>query len=119
MSGGSGWQPNDRGCSYVFGDDVLLKCLKNLEVDLIVRGHQCVLDGYELSPTGRLVTIFSAPHYEKVWEKGSFQLSAQISIFQANNNAAIIFVSRDLALSFIILPADHKNVMIYFEIDSF
>lgn len=58
-----GWHPNTRGASYVFGADVVINTCRILNIDLIVRAHQVVQDGYEFFANRRLVTIFSAPHY--------------------------------------------------------
>ncbi|VEL28021.1 unnamed protein product [Protopolystoma xenopodis] len=58
-----GWLPNDRGCSWAFGIDVVDKFLEKYNLDLIVRAHQVVEDGYEFVFNRRLVTIFSAPNY--------------------------------------------------------
>jgi diadenosine tetraphosphatase ApaH/serine/threonine PP2A family protein phosphatase len=52
-----------RGCSYLFGNDVILDLCRKLDVDLVVRAHQVVQDGYEMSDTQMLITIFSAPNY--------------------------------------------------------
>uniref|UniRef100_A0A914ZX24 Serine/threonine-protein phosphatase n=1 Tax=Parascaris univalens TaxID=6257 RepID=A0A914ZX24_PARUN len=59
----AGWTPNQRGVSYVFGVDVLVKFLRRMDLDLVVRGHQVVEDGYEFFGRRGLVTIFSAPNY--------------------------------------------------------
>ncbi|KAK0412815.1 hypothetical protein QR680_006425 [Steinernema hermaphroditum] len=58
-----GWAPNDRGVSYVFGVDVLGQFLQKMDLDIVVRGHQVVEDGYEFFGRRGLVTIFSAPNY--------------------------------------------------------
>lgn len=42
-----GWDDNERGVSFVFGEDVLKNFLKNNDLDLVVRAHQVVEDGYE------------------------------------------------------------------------
>ena len=42
-----GWADNERGVSYVFGPDVVATFLKKHDMDLIVRAHQVVEDGYE------------------------------------------------------------------------
>uniref|UniRef100_A0A0N5B102 Serine/threonine-protein phosphatase n=1 Tax=Syphacia muris TaxID=451379 RepID=A0A0N5B102_9BILA len=59
----NGWAPNERGVSYVFGADVLGQFLQRMDLDIVVRGHQVVEDGYEFFGRRGLVTIFSAPNY--------------------------------------------------------
>ena len=41
------WGDNERGVSYVFGDKVVKEFLEKHDLDLIVRGHQVMEDGYE------------------------------------------------------------------------
>ena len=42
-----GWGENDRGVSFVFGADVVNNFLDVQDLDLVVRAHQVVEDGYE------------------------------------------------------------------------
>lgn len=42
-----GWGENDRGVSFVFGADVVSNFLEAQDLDLLVRAHQVVEDGYE------------------------------------------------------------------------
>jgi serine/threonine-protein phosphatase PP1 catalytic subunit len=58
-----GWADNDRGVSYIFGADVVTDFLERQDLDLIVRAHQVVEDGYQFFAGRRLVTLFSAPNY--------------------------------------------------------
>lgn len=58
-----GWGPNDRGVSVSFGPDVVRQFLQKEDMDLVVRAHQVVEDGYEFFGERQLVTIFSAPNY--------------------------------------------------------
>lgn len=58
-----GWQPNDRGVSYTFGDDVVRRMCNALNIDTIFRAHQVVDNGYAFFAGRRLVTIFSASNY--------------------------------------------------------
>jgi serine/threonine-protein phosphatase PP1 catalytic subunit len=44
----NGWAENDRGVSFVFGADVVAAFLERHDLDLIVRAHQVVEDGYEV-----------------------------------------------------------------------
>ncbi|CAL2045627.1 unnamed protein product [Caenorhabditis brenneri] len=82
-----GWQPNSRGVSFTFGPDSLYKIINNLKIDLVVRAHQVVQDGYEFFAKRRLVTIFSAPFY----------------CGQFDNAAAVMHVNKSLVCSFVIL----------------
>jgi serine/threonine-protein phosphatase PP1 catalytic subunit len=75
---------NDRGISYVFGSEVVSSFLQNNDLDLIVRAHQVVEDGYEFFAGRQLVTIFSAPNY-----CGEF-----------DNAAAILTIDETLLCSF-------------------
>ena len=52
-----------RGCSYDFGPDEVEKFLQRNRLDMMVRAHEVVQDGFEMYADGRLVTLFSAPNY--------------------------------------------------------
>ena len=62
-SDGIGWQENERGVSFTFGCDVIEQFLQINNLDIIVRAHEVVEDGYLFACKRRLVTIFSAPSY--------------------------------------------------------
>ncbi|KAF1759919.1 hypothetical protein GCK72_008164 [Caenorhabditis remanei] len=83
----SGFLNNTRGVGHVFGESALIEVMDRLGVQLIVRAHQVVQDGYEFFCNKRLVTVFSAPHY-----CGEF-----------NNAAAMMNVDKNLVCSFTIL----------------
>ena len=53
-----GWAESERGVSYTFGPDVVEKFLKQHDLDLLVRAHQVVEDGYEFFAQRQLVTLF-------------------------------------------------------------
>lgn len=59
----NGWYENERGVSFVFGQDVVSNFLKTHDMDLICRAHQVVEEGYEFFAKRQLVTLFSAPNY--------------------------------------------------------
>ena len=65
-NGIEGWGISPRGAGYLFGEDVVkeFNFMNNLE--LIARGHQLVMTGYEF-PFGNdsLVTVWSAPNYKQ------------------------------------------------------
>mmetsp|Transcript_7070 Transcript_7070/g.13537 ORF Transcript_7070/g.13537 Transcript_7070/m.13537 type:complete len:376 (-) Transcript_7070:97-1224(-) len=89
----SGWGENDRGVSYVFGADIVTGFLEEHDLDLLVRAHQVVEDGYEFFAGRRLVTLFSAPNY-----CGEF-----------DNAGGMITVDEDLMCSFQILKPSSRN----------
>ena len=57
------WSKNPRGSSYVFGAPQVHSFLDKNDLDLIVRAHQMVDQGFEFpfEPDRCLVTVFSAP----------------------------------------------------------
>jgi serine/threonine-protein phosphatase PP1 catalytic subunit len=89
----SGWGENDRGVSFVFGADVVTHFLETHDLDLLVRAHQVVEDGYEFFAGRRLVTLFSAPNY-----CGEF-----------DNAGGMISVDEDLMCSFQILKPSSRS----------
>lgn len=88
----TGWGLNDRGVSFIFGNDVIHRCCKRFELDLICRAHQVVEDGYEMIADRKLVTIFSAPNY-----CGEFE-----------NCGGMMVVNKDLMCSFRVLSAQRS-----------
>ena len=80
----SGWAENPRGVSYTFGEDIIELFCEKHDIDLIVRAHQVVEEGYEFFANRNLVTIFSAPNY-----CGEF-----------DNDAAIMDVDESLCCKF-------------------
>jgi len=81
----AGWSPNiTRGVSVSFGADVVKEFLRKHNLDLIVRAHQVVEDGYEFFADRGLVTIFSAPNYGGIMD----------------NLAVVLDISKDLRCSF-------------------
>jgi diadenosine tetraphosphatase ApaH/serine/threonine PP2A family protein phosphatase len=58
-----GWGTNDRGVSYTFGADVVRRFCDSVGIDIILRAHQVMENGYCFFADRRLVTIFSASNY--------------------------------------------------------
>ncbi|CAI5452304.1 unnamed protein product [Caenorhabditis angaria] len=88
------YEPSPRGASYVFGSKALRTFQSRLGLQLIIRGHQVVDDGYEFFDERRLVTIFSAPNY----------------CGQQDNSAAMLNVSEDLVLGFFIFRPESRDL---------
>ena len=91
----NGWGENERGVSYVFGNDVLTNFLQKQDLDLICRAHQVVEDGYEFFGNRKLVTVFSAPNY----------------CDEFDNSASVMKVDADLTCSFSILQPAEKQIV--------
>ncbi|VDN01565.1 unnamed protein product [Thelazia callipaeda] len=76
-----------RGAGYFFGEDTVNTCCEQLNIDLIVRAHQLIMNGYGFFCKRRMVSLFSAPRY----------LSCK------NNKCAIMRVEKDLRVGFVLL----------------
>mmetsp|Transcript_22403 Transcript_22403/g.46587 ORF Transcript_22403/g.46587 Transcript_22403/m.46587 type:complete len:433 (+) Transcript_22403:110-1408(+) len=88
-----GFTFNERGVSHCFGPDVLALFLERFDLDLVVRAHQVVEDGYEFFAGRRLVTVFSAPSY-----CGEF-----------DNAGGMMSVGEDMVCSFQILKPSSRE----------
>lgn len=58
-----GYRPSTRGSGFLFGAPETEKFLKDNNLELLVRGHQCTDDGCEFMFNDRLVTVFSCSNY--------------------------------------------------------
>eukprot|EP00884_Botryococcus_braunii_P021758 jgi/Botrbrau1/8266/Bobra.0001s0017.1 len=59
-----GVQPSPRGPGLVtFGPDRVSDFCKTNDLQMIVRAHECVMDGFERFAQGQLITLFSATNY--------------------------------------------------------
>jgi serine/threonine-protein phosphatase PP1 catalytic subunit len=88
------FEDNDRGVSVVFGERIVSEFNKKNDLDLVVRAHQVVDEGYEFFANRQLITIFSAPNY-----CGEF-----------DNSAAILIVDDTLTCSLKVLrPVENFN----------
>jgi len=58
-----GWGLSQRGAGYTFGQDISEKFNHNNNLSMICRAHQLVMEGFNWSHVGNVVTIFSAPNY--------------------------------------------------------
>ena len=58
-----GWRPSDRGAGVFFGQNVTEKFLKDNKLNLLIRSHEVVMEGYDIQHGGKVITLFSAPNY--------------------------------------------------------
>lgn len=102
----TGFAPNERGVSYVFSPEVVDRFLTRFGLDLMVRAHQVVEDGYEFFANRSFVTIFSAPNYCGEFDNagGIFCLSRTVNYRPATNEEEI-----DLEGSFQILYPESRK----------
>jgi serine/threonine-protein phosphatase PP1 catalytic subunit len=54
---------NERGISVTFSKKLLEQFLKDNNLDMLIRAHQVVEEGYEFFGDKKCVTVFSAPNY--------------------------------------------------------
>uniref|UniRef100_A0A915AHR6 Serine/threonine-protein phosphatase n=1 Tax=Parascaris univalens TaxID=6257 RepID=A0A915AHR6_PARUN len=76
-----------RGVSVCFGEDTVLRLCNNLKLDMIVRAHQMMMNGFGFFCKRKLVTVFSAPRYDP----------------DKNNKGAVMTVSKNLKVGFLLL----------------
>lgn len=74
------YKESPRGAGKIFGAKAVDEFCKHFQLDLIVRAHQVVQDGYEFFADRKLVTIFSAPFY----------------CGQTNNIASMLNIDKDM-----------------------
>mmetsp|Transcript_97122 Transcript_97122/g.172947 ORF Transcript_97122/g.172947 Transcript_97122/m.172947 type:complete len:839 (+) Transcript_97122:118-2634(+) len=75
--------PDGTGRIVKFGPDRVESFLeKNKPLSMIIRAHECVMDGFERFANGRLITVFSATDY----------------CGHHKNAGALLFVRRDLTI---------------------
>eukprot|EP01055_Gregarina_sp_Pseudo9_P000564 Gregarina_sp_Pseudo_9__563@NODE_1361_length_1663_cov_4_368842_g1272_i0_p1_GENE_NODE_1361_length_1663_cov_4_368842_g1272_i0NODE_1361_length_1663_cov_4_368842_g1272_i0_p1_ORF_typecomplete_len308_score38_89Metallophos/PF00149_28/4_3e31Metallophos_2/PF12850_7/0_0005_NODE_1361_length_1663_cov_4_368842_g1272_i06881611 len=83
--------PERTGRIVRYGPDRVIDFLHNNKLDLIIRAHECVMDGFERFAGGRLITLFSATDY----------------CDSHKNAGALLFIRRDLTvIPKIIYPAN-------------
>lgn len=88
----SGWGENDRGVSFTFGADVVSRFLQKHDLELIVRAHQVVEEGYEFFAKRQLVTIFSAPNYCGEFDNAGAMMSVDETLLCSFQVSTVYFI---------------------------
>jgi hypothetical protein len=77
-----------RECSVFFGEGEVKKICERHDLDIIIRGHQAMRNGFNFFANRRLATLFSAPGY----------------LLPDNNNfGGVIRITKNLELSVIMI----------------
>ena len=58
-----GWEPSARGAGWTFGEDVVSAWNTRNGLEILVRGHQMVDEGFYWHHSRQTLTLFSAPNY--------------------------------------------------------
>ncbi|TSP46835.1 Serine/threonine-protein phosphatase 5 [Bagarius yarrelli] len=62
-----------RGVSCQFGPDVTERFLEQNKLQYIIRSHEVKAEGYEVTHSGKCITVFSAPNYcDQMGNKGAY-----------------------------------------------
>lgn len=70
-----------RGVSCQFGPDVTERFLEQNKLDFIVRSHEVKAEGYEVTHSGKCITVFSAPNYWYVLMLDNLRVLSQLILF--------------------------------------
>lgn len=90
---GRGFVRSNRGAGHFWGADVSRNFCTINGLDYIIRAHQLVMDGYEWTHDGMVLTLFSAPNY----------------VYRSGNAAAILKLDANLNKEFITFEAVNKE----------
>jgi serine/threonine-protein phosphatase 2A catalytic subunit len=85
-----GWGVSPRGAGYTFGSSITAEWNRINGLDLTVRAHQLVMEGYQWTHDEQLLTLFSAPNYS----------------YRCGNRAAIMEVPEVVRTKFKIIAFD-------------
>ena len=60
-----------RGAGSSFGPNITDKFLKENKLKLLIRSHEVRMEGYQIEPGGKVITVFSSPNYcDQMGNKG-------------------------------------------------
>lgn len=95
---GGEFTESGRNAGHKFGQKATNDFLKRNHIDLIIRAHQLMQDGFSWTHNNKVLTIFSAPNYELTWR----------------NKAAMVTINEELKVDvfrFSSSPPENEGVL--------
>jgi diadenosine tetraphosphatase ApaH/serine/threonine PP2A family protein phosphatase len=80
-----GGEPSPRGAGTLFGEDVTRRVLQDLNVRLLIRGHEPAQEGFKMNHHGKVLTLFSrrgSPYFNAFGAYLDVDLSANVDSAQ-------------------------------------
>ncbi|CDW58115.1 Metallophos domain containing protein [Trichuris trichiura] len=78
---GRGFEPNEmRNASFTFSESTLRHWLECMGLQMLVRAHEVVPEGFEVSWDGKLITVFSCPNYTSGNKAAVMNISKQMKV---------------------------------------
>lgn len=100
-----GWEPSIRGAGFHFGSKPAKEFALNNKIELLVRSHQMIAEGYKYSfPEKNVLTIWSAPNY--CYKSGN--LGAYLKLDASLQREIVTFTQSDLS-SEVVTPDDQPS----------
>jgi diadenosine tetraphosphatase ApaH/serine/threonine PP2A family protein phosphatase len=87
-----------RGAGFMFGAMALTRFLERSGLNLLVRAHECVADGFEAHHAGRCMTVFSASNYCNSGNRGAVLEVVTAQAYRVRYFAALPFLARKDAI---------------------
>ena len=97
-----GWGISPRGAGYTFGQDISEAFNHNNNLTKVARAHQLVMEGYNWSQDGNVVTIFSAPNY-------CYRCGNQAAIMEIDEQMKSTLYGSSYHMLYVELPANIEN----------
>jgi serine/threonine-protein phosphatase 4 catalytic subunit len=91
-----GWRFSPRGAGYLFGADICESFCHRNKLELVVRAHQLILEGFRWMFENHLVTIWSAPNY----------------CYRCGNVASVLEIDETLNLKFKVFEAKLQDLKV-------
>jgi len=88
-----GWSISSRGCGYLWGRDITEQFNFINDLQLIVRAHQLIANGYQWFHERQVLSLFSAPNY----------------MYRCGNAAAILQLDEDMSYTILEYDAAPRN----------